>query len=103
MDVNDLSSATSLYVEDSVRKALALKSLAKAVEFLALGIAEDPDECISRKAKQKFQSARGWIVNYKEILKDLGLNGIDLDSLADLILEKLDNLIAWNCSAVNPP
>jgi hypothetical protein len=81
----------------AARKAALAKALGKAQEFLATGVTEGTDTCDTTKAKQKFQYARGWLVNYKEILADLGLSGSDLDLTADELIAQIDDLIAGVC------
>jgi hypothetical protein len=94
-------SEASLFFEGfagpAAREVQAIKSLNKAIESMTEGIEEGQGTCDTPKAQQKFQSARGWLLNFKQILADLGLEGAELDSAADDIIAEIDSLLAGVC------
>lgn len=82
----------------SARRGAALRSLAKAQEFLGQGVEEGAGDCRGRKALQKFRYAHGWIVNYRQILEGLGLQDSDIDNKARNIGEDIADLLAGVCT-----
>lgn len=98
--IQGLTEQTMIFLEGAggppARGAQLLKDLAKAQEFLSDGFDED-ESCTSRKAKQKFQYARGWLVNYREIALLYGEAAASLIASADAIIAALDLLVAGTC------
>lgn len=94
-EIEDLRDDTVVFLDPldlpAARKALASKSLSKAIEALNAGILQSASPA---KAKLQFQNARGWMMNFLDILADLGLDPSVLASRARRIIADLDVLIA---------
>jgi hypothetical protein len=84
------------------RLNLLLKSLSKALEFMNSGI-ESEDACSGPKAKSKFEYARGWMVNFLEVLGDLGLVPSPYSVTAEGIIADIDALLAGQCGTFKQP
>lgn len=102
--IGGLTGATAEYVDvnsiPAARGASLLKSLAKAGEFMSTGIYEGEPGCDTTKARQKFQYARGWMVNYLETLDLTSGNGKEyLQAYASSIIAMIDGLIVGVCQA----
>lgn len=99
-DVASLSAATEYDLAGSIPAAKLgqlLKALGKTMEVLGQGVAEGDESCDGRKARQKFQYAKGFLTNYREILAGLGLGGSDLDNWAADLESQIADLVAGVC------
>ncbi len=99
--IGNLSSDTTDFLAEvggpAARGAQLLKALAKAQENITLGADENGGTCDSRKAKQRFLLARGWLVNYVQVAGQYGPDANDLIASANEIIAGLDALIAGIC------
>lgn len=99
-EVASLSAETGYELDGSVPAAQLgqlLKALGKTMETLGQGVVEGDETCDGRKARQKFQYAKGFLKNYREILASLGLGGGYLDSWAADLETQISDLVAGLC------
>jgi hypothetical protein len=98
--ISELNSQTTEFLTFAggppARGAQLLKALAKAQENLTLGVDQN-GTCDSTKAKQKFILARGWLLNYVQVLLQYGPIASDLIDQANAVVAALDLLIAGIC------